>query len=349
MTANIFKETELRAKKAVFIRLDKIGDLISTLPCDQIRGLESYNITWVIAKGLAFIPEHSVPKRRYFELDKKKPWRSFWSLYKILKTSGNGSGKVDLAISFQAPWWVSLAMFCAGIPSRVGRISQWHSFLFFNRGLRQSRSESFKHEVEYNADLVGRAIDIKSPACPVLKLQNSASTETLKKFDLSAKKYFVIHPGMAGSALNWPVKKYIELIDNLLNENHTVVMTGTAADEAWLSEIKIKFNIRKNFCNLQNRLNSNELLSILENAKSVFAPSTGVLHLAASLGTKSIGVYSPIKVQKSTRWRARGDDVTIFEPAVNCPATQTCFKDKCPEYLCLERVSVGSIKQAMLS
>ncbi len=342
-------ETQLRQKTAVFIRLDKIGDLVSTLPCDQIRGLEAYNITWIIAKGLAFIPEHAVPKRIYFELDKTKPWHSFWSLCKTFKSSGNDSGKVDLAVSFQAPWWVSLAMFCAGVPARVGRLSQWHSFLFFNKGLRQSRSESLKHEADYNADLVGRALGINSPACPSLKLKAPASSDALKKFDLVPGKYFVIHPGMTGSALNWPIKKYIELIDILLNENHTVVVTGTAADEMWLSEIKIKFNIRKNFCNLQNRLNSHELLVVLENAKSVFAPSTGVLHLAASLGTKSLGVYSPVKVQKSTRWRARGDKVTIFEPSVNCPATNACLKDKCPEYHCLDKVSVNSIKQALLS
>ena len=34
--------------KVFFIRLDKIGDLICTLPVDQILDESNYDITWII-------------------------------------------------------------------------------------------------------------------------------------------------------------------------------------------------------------------------------------------------------------------------------------------------------------
>lgn len=53
--------------KAVFIRLDKIGDLIATLPADELSFLKEKDIqvSWVISKGLGFIASHAVPQRSF--------------------------------------------------------------------------------------------------------------------------------------------------------------------------------------------------------------------------------------------------------------------------------------------
>lgn len=335
--------TALKPRSAIFIRLDKIGDLVSTLPCDENPGLKDYDITWAIASGLRFIPEHSLPPRKYFELNKAHTWKSFWQLFRFLKKQ-----KPELAVSFQAPWWISFGLWLAGVPNRVGRRSQWHSFLFFNKGLRQQRSQSQKHEADYNMDLVQKALNASPMAAPVLRLKANRDQKLLEKFHLSEKKFFVVHPGMAGSALNWPVKNYLELIKNLLEQNHTVAVTGTAGDEAWLGEIKKTFQGHPHFRNLQNQVSASELLSLLSSAQAVLAPSTGVLHLAAALGTKSVGIYSPVLSQRSTRWKARGPQVKILEPQVTCPATHSCWREKCPLYLCLEQVTVQQINEALL-
>ena len=67
-------------KKVVLIRLDKIGDLISTLPSDQTAYLSGADVTWVISKGLAFITQAAQPRRKFIELDKSSPLQSFWTL-----------------------------------------------------------------------------------------------------------------------------------------------------------------------------------------------------------------------------------------------------------------------------
>jgi ADP-heptose:LPS heptosyltransferase len=66
---------------------------------------------------------------------------------------------------------------------------------------------------------------------------------------------------------------------------------------------------------LVGELSPPELLNLLSQAKSVLAPSTGVLHLAASLEVPVFGIYSPKKQEQAKRWGPKGPSVTIFTPA----------------------------------
>jgi ADP-heptose:LPS heptosyltransferase len=294
--------------KIALIRLDKIGDLVSTLPVDQVPELKGHEIRWVIAEGLGFLAKRADPPRDCLELslvdtsDAQKKLRKFLDEW-----------KPDLAVFFYGPWWVSKVLWQASVPRRFGRRSQWHSYVFLNGGLRQSRSEGAKHEADYNLELVLAAL--KGPSgvaevaggrtAPVLTLTAPTLRHLYEKFELRSQEYFVVHPGMAGSALNWPTKHYVSLIEKLKNEKE-VVVTGTAADEKWIAPIRAKFEQDSRVQILQGQLSIDELLFILQNSAGVVAPSTGVLHLAAALGARAVGLYSPIPSQHPRRWGPRG-------------------------------------------
>jgi ADP-heptose:LPS heptosyltransferase len=304
-----------KADRVLLIRLDKIGDLICTLCVDQVSFLKDCEIQWAINKGLAFVPENSDPKRKFIELAKDDWKTSLKNLRKFLREF-----KPDIAVSFQAPWWVSYALWAENVPVRAGVKSQWHSFLFLNRGLRQRRSLAVQHEADYNKDLLGYAfgMDKVAEATPVLKLVAPSSAGLFEKHQLVPNEYIVVHPGMAGSALNWPIANYVELIAQV-SEKFQVVVTGTPADEPWLTEIKATFKHNTRVLILQNKLSTKELMLILKNAKALVVPSTGVAHIAASLGTPVLGIYSPVRVQHPRRWAARGDKVQIFMPEGHDP------------------------------
>ncbi len=320
-------------KKVLLIRLDKIGDLISTMCVDQILDPNKFESEWVIAKGLGFVGDYSQPKRSFVEFEKNK--KSLNSFLAFLQET-----KPDIAVSFQAPWWVNYALWKAGIPVRAGVQSQWHSYLFLNKGLRQKRSQAKQHEADYNRDLLNFAVgQTKSDApTPSLLMKAPANSRLLEEHKLQAKEYIVVHPGMAGSALNWPTDYYISYIEEA-KKHEQVILTGTLADEPWLSEIKKHFAKDPQVLCLQNKLKATELLTILENAKWVVAPSTGVAHIAASLKTPVIGIYSPIQVQHPRRWAARGENVFILKPDIDCPAQFHCLKEKCKHYDCMRQIT----------
>jgi heptosyltransferase I len=321
-------------KKIVLIRLDKIGDLICSLPVDQVLDKNEYDVTWIVQKGMGQVVDLGSRKRKYFELDKNDPKTSAQKLAQILKEI-----HPDIAISFQAPWWVGFELFKARIPVRSGVRSQWHSFLFLNQGLRQKRSLAVKHELDYNLDLILHTLKQKpSREFLFFEIAKPNTTEVLEKFRLKPQDYVVVHPGMMGSALNWKQSQYIEYIHQLIQNPKQVVITGTPSDEPYLTDIKKEFAENPCVKILQSQLNMNELVQVLAHAEFVVAPSTGVAHLAASVGTRTLAIFSPIRVHHPRRWSPRGPRVEIYLPQVECPVAHQCLKEQCIHFNCMDRV-----------
>ena len=333
------------AKSAVLVRLDKIGDLVCTLPVDQIKELKDWNIHWVISQGLEPLCENAVPTRHYLSLSLIYTFNSFRKLLRFLQAT-----KPQLIVVFYAPWWVSLACFISRAPLRTTRLSQWHSFLFFNRGLRQSRSEALKHEADYNLQLLQHALGIADniDQAPVLKIKPRRPELSMA---LPAAPYFIVHPGMFGSALNWPPLNYSQLIDLLIHEfpKHHVIVTGTLQDESALQIVKKDWSQHERVHLKQAQWNLSQLLWALSQAVAVFAPSTGVLHLAASIGTVSLGIYSPVLVHRSLRWGPRGEKALAITPQVQCPGRLDCLGSACSEHPCMNSVSPAQVLAAAKS
>jgi len=295
--------------KIALIRLDKIGDLVSTLPVDQIPELQGHQVRWVINEALSFIAQNAVPERAFTGLPLHDPAAAQKKLRSFLHDF-----RPDLAVFFYGPWWVSKCLWQASVPRRFGRRSQWHSYVFLNEGLRQSRSEGAKHEADYNLELLLAALKGKKEAhlaleqgrlSPALLLRAPLTRQLFEKYELRTGGYYVVHPGMAGSALNWPIKHYVSLIEKLKDEKD-VLITGTRADEKWIAPLRERFKDEVRVQFLQDQLSFNELLFILKNSAGVVAPSTGVLHLASSLEAPAVGIYSPIASQHPQRWGPRG-------------------------------------------
>ncbi len=332
----------------VFIRLDKIGDLALSLEVDQHPALAG-KVFWLISAGLGVIPSHGIPPRNFLELSSHpSDWRSsYGKLVQLLREK-----KPKAVVIFQAPWWVSLACWRAKVPKRVGRLSQWHSFLFLNHGIRQARSLSEKHEAQYNLDLVLNGLlddlsfhqdDFPSSQKPLpLRLKVDTDHQWLGSLSLKWGEYVVIHPGMFGSALNWPSTRYNELIGDL-KQDQPVVVTGTTMDEPFLRDIKEKWGKDPRVLILQNKVDLFRLLHLLSGAKWVLAPSTGVLHLAAALGKKTVGIYSPILAHHPRRWGPLGPRSSYLLPNVICPAKTECLGEKCSYFPCMSSISSSKV------
>ena len=180
---------------------------------------------------------------------------------------------------------------------------------------KKSQQNSLQSLVMLNLSLCH---EVKAPGVTLTNMTNGFKAQLFK---LTAKNYIVIHPGMMGSALNWTQNQYNELIQQQIEKNKIVCITGTAADDPYLNKIKEKFAEHDQVRWLQSQLNLKELITVLAEAEFVVAPSTGVAHLAASAGAKVHGIYSPVKVHHPRRWGPRGPQVTVHVPE-NVPAGQ---------------------------
>jgi heptosyltransferase I len=302
----------------LLVRMDKLGDLVLSLPVDEHPVFAGQNIQWFITKGLGFVAEQSAPKRTATEFGRRFSPFEFARMVSWLRHN-----QPEIVVLLHNPWWVSLAMWWAGVPIRMGRHSQWHSFLFVNLPIKQRRSAADRHESDFNFDLVEwgfsklgflRTRRLEFIKKTFLRLVPPNPFGTLSSRGLQSRGFRIVHPGMGGSALNWPTAYYRELIEKLAKDN-PVLITGTKADQKYLAgleDLKGMTNVKW----IVGELKSSELLDLLSEARSVIAPSTGVLHLAAALGTPTVGLYSPRRVEHPRRWGPRGAKATFLVPAV---------------------------------
>ncbi len=353
----------MKTAKWLLIRLDRIGDLVLTLPSDSVlsspsggtvRGettgetpLEAPSdapseVTWWIPPGLSFITHNSSPRRKSREVARKFDRRVFLSLLRELRET-----QFSGAIVYHGPWWISALLWLARVPIRGGVKSQWHSFFFLNRAIRQKRSQAECSELEYGYRLTEAVLGRPEGSTERTSLKLGAGGEHdrkkfLSRHGLQAYRFAVLHPGMGGSALNWPIENYAELAKSLAHLN-TVVITGTASDEPYLAPLRKLLNGVGNIYWTEGKLNSTELLMILKSAKCTVAPSTGVLHLAASTGQPTVGIYSPVLVQHPRRWGPQGPRAEVLLPKVGCPATLQCLGPSCPHFDCMKLIAVADV------
>ncbi len=71
--------------KILLIRLDKIGDLICSLPVDECEVLKNHQVHWAISKGLEFVPDHATPLRRYQSFRRVWTLKDFIRFFQFLK------------------------------------------------------------------------------------------------------------------------------------------------------------------------------------------------------------------------------------------------------------------------
>jgi heptosyltransferase I len=329
-------------KKVLMVRLDRIGDLILTLPTDQLPGFSESDVTWLVQRGMEFIPEASAPRRKHRSLDRKFSLRGLVDLFKWLRQE-----RFDAVFFFHAPWWVSVVCAFAGVTFRAGVRSQWHSYFFLSRGVRQKRSQALYHEAEYNRRLVQQSlgwdtdVEIKDP----LRLEHKLDAHRLKNFGLEPKGYLVVHPGMAGSARNWTPTLYAEFIEEMV-KTEIVVVTGSPSDQEWVESVREHTQSKSIKWLIMSQ--PEDWLNVLASARALVAPSTGTIHVAASLGIPVLGIYCPVKVQSPKRWAPRGARTHVIVPDVECPGHMKCLMESCARFDCMRDITVAEVQAGLL-
>lgn len=234
---------------------------------------------------------------------------------------------------------------------KAGPLSKPRSWFLFNRPLRQQRSRSLMHEGDYNGRLLQTLGIPYQPRPPRIHLSESQSGReiALRERVLGERfrePFLVVHPGMGGSALNWPRARYQELVDRLLKErSETVIVTGTEEDRSYLGDLPRIVHPR--LVNTVGKLDLVEFALLLRRAVVFIGPSTGPMHLATALDTPVVTLFSPVHVQQSRRWgpyHARG---SVLTPPVSCPEKHRCRERSCPDYDCMEGISTEDVMVAL--
>ncbi len=135
------------------------------------------------------------------------------------------------------------------------------------------------------AALVGAPPVHLEPRFPVTDDDRAAAAPVLT----GAAPLVVLHPGATDSRRRWPAADFAAVGDALAGDGARVVVTGTPSERALVDEVLEAMRAAGE--SLCGRLSLPGLVGLLEAADLVVTNDTGPMHVAAAVGTRTVGVF----------------------------------------------------------
>ena len=334
------------------VRPDRIGDVVLSTPVFEVlkKHYPQSKLTVMVREGVAplvrgipFVDQVMIfdPEGRH------SGTRGFFNLASEVR-----AGNFRIAVVLQSQWKIAAALFKARIKYRVGPLSKPHSFVFYNRGLRQRRASVEMHETDYNLQLLRKlGIRVGTRSIPTRLYVSDAARELARQWLLEhawnqQKPLVVVHPGMGGSALNWPENHYIDFIRAIIKEGNQVLVTGGPTEGSILLRIQQELGALKErvmFYGGPSAGSIDDLAGLLSWSDLVVAPSTGPLHIAVALGKPVVSFYPPIRVQSALRWGPYLPDdskASVLVPEIYCGEDFKCRGNVCNYFPCMKSLTV---------
>jgi heptosyltransferase III len=327
-------------ERIIISRTDSIGDVVLTLP---LAGLLKSNfpklqILFLAKNYTRDVVELSAAVNEFVSWDEISQLTS--EAEKIEKFK---SLKADTIIHVFPRQEIATLSKKAGIQNRIGASGRLYHYLTCNKIVPLSRRNSILHEAQLNLKLLKPFFTEDFPGLDSIsdfyQIKNSFLKDNSFEEILDIKKFkLILHPKSKGSAREWPLEKYTELIEILPKDQFKIFVTGTK-EEGELVQDFLKEN-KNLITNLTGKFTLKELISFIAQADGLVAASTGPLHIAAMLNKLAIGIYPPIKPMHPGRWAPIGKNAHFLVAEKNC---NQCRKGG--DCSCMDLVGAEQVKE----
>ena len=318
-------------KRILISRTDSIGDVALTLPmCQALKN--KYPSAEIIFIG----KNYTRPVVNCFEAVD-----AFWDIDELLNqplAAQIQQLKADCIIHVFPNKKLAFLAKKARIPMRIGTSHRVFHLFTCNERPNFTRKNSTLHESQLNFHLLTPLGINEIPSfdqLPSLIRFQAIQTELPTWLPLSKENVVILHPKSKGSALEWPLKKYMELASQLADSGKTVCFTGTEQEGMQFRKL---IPLHERIIDTTGKLSLEQLITFISRSNALVACSTGPYHIAGLSGIHAIGLFSMRRPIDPGRWCAIGPkvDYMVFDP--NC---STCKKGtKC---ICIENISVPSV------
>jgi ADP-heptose:LPS heptosyltransferase len=339
------------------LRLDRIGDLVMSLPA-----LHDLRRAFPGARVRLAVGAWSEEIARTAPVDEVLVWSAPWAGrphegalgFRELRARALAlrAAPPDVAIDLQGDVRASWLMHETGARRRVGYANTGGAYLLSDV-VPLDETVSW---VEQNRRAV--AVVAGPPAGPPvfdpLTPETRAFAERLfATLHLASKRPLVgIHPSGGRRVKQWEVARWAAVGRRLQEERGaTVLLTGGASDRPLAAEVAL--GLRDKPIDLTGRLGVVETLSVIAALDLFLSPDTGPMHMACAVGTPSVSVFGPSDPRRyfSGGTGAAGERHVVVRHDLWCAPCNLirkppaeCAGDEPPE--CLREVSVDAVYTA---
>jgi ADP-heptose:LPS heptosyltransferase len=281
-------------KKILVVRNDRLGDLMLILPALRL-----------IKTSMPDITIDCLANKNYQELKNLTPYIDSIITDDELNIKVFEE-KYECSISFFSTFSIAYKLWKGGIKKRYAPSTKLAQ-VFYNKKIKQRRSESIKSEYEYNNDLANfflkdNGYNVKISSKPLVSIENNKSIHNI------GKKIIFIHPYTGGSSKTLSQNDFLKLCHSLQkfcdckfilhcdhNDYDKCRILERKANSLDIETIKPTNNLKKMFNNIMQ-------------CDLFIAGSTGPLHVAAAMNKMTVGFYPSKKSSTAIRWETMNSD-----------------------------------------
>ena len=331
-------------ERILVIKLDHLGDVLLATPVfSNLRraypNAELHALTgaWsrvVLEKhpDVNKVIEYNSPT--FCRTGQPTSFRETFQLYRELRRQ-----KYDLMVELRSDWWTVCFAFGRLTPKRLSRAA----LQIANRlGFTQF---SGTHETTRNLDVLKQAgipTSVQTAIFSVTAEDKKWASDFLTTYQIERQRPLVaIHPGSPITLKRWLPDRYAELADWLIAQKHAQILFVGVADEIPIV-LEIQALMRGESINIAGNTTLTQLASILHTCNVFIGNDSGPMHLAAAVGTQTIGLYGP---GDPTRFGPAGVKCQTIQGQPDCPCVgTTCRFGKAG---CMSKIQVADVIQTL--
>lgn len=302
---------DIEAGSILFIRIDRIGDIIMSLPT-----IEAFRNIYPAAKISVMVKKENAPLLENVPfIDSVMPYEGF--LRSIASIRGK---KFDVVVDLLMDYTLLTALltYFSGAGVRIGFDIALRGRLF-SIAVKPDKGE--KNMAENILDLAREAARFAGkermkipPARPELILKNGDGEIAISLLaESGAKKDGIligIHPGAKFPSQRWGAEKFAELAERMIaRERVGVVILGGRDDKC---ELRRMVRCMKTRVPVISDVPLDMLAALISRLDLLVCNNSGPLHIAAALGIPTVSTMGPTV---EYLWRPIGDDHTVIRHA----------------------------------
>lgn len=301
------KTIDLNGKRIVLSRTDSIGDVVLSLP---MAGLlkKHFPTCHIIFLGRSYTKSVVALSEC---VDEFVSWDDKDSVDKI---------QADILIHVFPVKEIAVWAKKLNIALRVGTTNRVYHWWTCNKLIKLSRKNSQLHESQLNLQLlkflgIPVEISLKEMSQYYGFTRVPALDPNISSWLSKDKKNIILHPKSKGSAREWGLNNFSNLIKILPKESYKIFVSGTAEDgknmQEWLAQ-------QSEITDLTGKLSLEQFIAFIYHADALIAASTGPLHIAAALGKQAIGLFAPMRPIHPGRWMPIGEKTEYLVLDTSC-------------------------------
>jgi heptosyltransferase-2 len=303
-------------RKVLFIRVDRIGDLVLSTPALRALKQASPNSHLVVLASPSnqSLLLHNPYVDGVVVYDEKRRLGEKIGIIRQLRTYG-----FDLAIDPYPDYELRTAViaFLSGARKRVGYASYGRE-VFFN--VEAPKIKADKHFVDLTSGILnplGIAARDKAPEIFLGDGEREWARTRLKKKGARGKPLVGIHPGGYYESQRWPPENFADLIGQLQKDGRLdLIIFGGPGEEDLIRKI-CSMVTREVLTSLEDDIR--RFAALLSRCSLFVCNNSGPLHIAAGLGIPTISMMGPTMRE---RWMPIGDIHKVLRiddlPCIGC-------------------------------